>query len=76
MTQAAPATSSDSLRSERGAAWGNAGYGGYSGILINPWTMDLQWGPSDFDVRHQINVNWIANFPFGRNHRFGRDGHR
>jgi hypothetical protein len=58
---------------ERGAAWGNAGYGGYSGILVNPWNIDLQWGLSDFDVRHQINANWIAALPVGRKHRFGRD---
>ena len=42
---------------ERGNTWFPQGLGGDSGILMNPWQPDRQWGPSDFDVRHQLNVN-------------------
>lgn len=58
---------------ERGAGWGTQGFGGYSGVLMNPWEPDLQWGASDFDVRHQVNFNWVANLPFGKGRKWGRD---
>ena len=32
-----------------------------------------QWGPSDFDVRHQLNVNGVADLPFGRGKKWGGD---
>jgi hypothetical protein len=51
---------------ERGSAFGNYGAGGYSGFLINSWDPELNYGPSDFDIRHQINGNWIWDLPFGR----------
>ncbi len=28
-------------------------------------------GVSDFDMRHQINSNWVYELPFGRGRRFG-----
>ncbi|HXH06513.1 MAG TPA: carboxypeptidase-like regulatory domain-containing protein [Vicinamibacterales bacterium] len=56
---------------ERGSAFGNFGNGGYTGFLLNSWEPDLQFSFSDFDVRHQINFNWIADLPFGRGRRFG-----
>ena len=58
---------------ERGSTWFTQGMGGYSGILMNPWQPERQWGPSDFDVRHQLNVNGVANLPFGRGKRWGGD---
>ena len=51
---------------ERGSAFGNFGNGGYTGFLINSWDPELNYGISDFDVRHQINVNWIWDLPFGQ----------
>ena len=45
---------------ERGAAFGNFGSGGYSGFLVNSFDPDLNYSYSDFDVRHQINVNWLV----------------
>jgi hypothetical protein len=33
-------------------------------------------GASDFDVRHQINANWVYDLPFGRGQKFGRDWNR
>jgi hypothetical protein len=56
---------------ERGSAFGNFDNGGYSGFLVNSFDPDANWGPSDFDVRHQINANWLAELPFGRGRRFG-----
>jgi Carboxypeptidase regulatory-like domain len=55
---------------ERGSAFGNFGAGGYSGFLINSFDPELNYGISDFDVRHQINVNWIWDLPFGQNRKF------
>jgi hypothetical protein len=31
----------------------------------------LNYGTSDFDVRHQVNTNWLAELPFGQGKRFG-----
>jgi hypothetical protein len=45
---------------------GTLGLGGYSGILLNPWQPQLQYSYSDFDVRHQMNLNWVTELPFGR----------
>jgi hypothetical protein len=56
---------------ERGGAFGNFSNGGYSGFLINSFEPDLHYGASDFDVRHQININALAEMPFGRGKRFG-----
>jgi hypothetical protein len=55
---------------ERGSAFGNFGAGGYSGFLINSFDPELNYGISDFDVRHQINVNWIWDLPFGQGKKF------
>jgi hypothetical protein len=66
---------SDDLGSsvERGDTWITQGMGGWSGVLMNPWQPERQWGPSDFDVRHQVNVSAVANLPFGRGKKWGGD---
>jgi hypothetical protein len=56
---------------ERGSAFDNFGSGGYSGFLTNSFEPELNYSYSDFDVRHQINVNWLAELPFGQGRRFG-----
>jgi hypothetical protein len=56
---------------ERGSAFGNFGNGGYTGFLLNSFEPDLQYGTSDFDVRHQVNFNWIWDLPFGQGKKFG-----
>jgi hypothetical protein len=56
---------------ERGSAFGNYGAGGYSGFLINSFDPELNYGTSDFDVRHQVNTDWIYDLPFGQGRRFG-----
>ena len=49
------------------------GLGGYSGFLLNSWEPELQYSYSDFDVRHQMNLNWVADLPFGRGRALGHD---
>ncbi|HVL69240.1 MAG TPA: carboxypeptidase-like regulatory domain-containing protein [Vicinamibacterales bacterium] len=56
---------------ERGSAFGNYGAGGYSGFLVNSWDPELNYGISDFDIRHQVNTNWIYDLPFGRGRALG-----
>jgi Carboxypeptidase regulatory-like domain len=51
---------------------------GYNGGLIgsslpNAFAPGQYRGVSDFDTTHQINANWIADLPFGRGQRFGRN---
>ena len=49
------------------------GLGGYSGFLLNSWEPELQYSYSDFDVRHQMNMNWVTDLPFGRGRAVGRE---
>jgi hypothetical protein len=56
---------------ERGSFFTAFDNGGYTGFLLNSWEPDLHYGNSDYDIRHQVNVNWIADLPFGRGRAFG-----
>jgi hypothetical protein len=58
---------------ERGANFGDFFGGGYSEFLVNSWQPELNYSHSTFDVRHQINLNWIYELPFGRNRWLGKD---
>jgi hypothetical protein len=58
---------------ERGSAFGNSTSGGYSGFLVNSFEPDLNYSYSDYDVRHQVNANWLADLPFGRGKWLGSD---
>lgn len=42
-----------------------------SSDIINSWNPRLQRSISDFDTRHQINMNWVAQVPVGRGRHFG-----
>jgi hypothetical protein len=42
------------------------GFLGGIGAVINSWSPYQLYGPSDFDLRHQINANWVIQLPFGR----------
>ncbi len=51
------------------AVGGNVG--GFSSQVINAWAPNALRGPSDYDMTHQINANWIVELPIGRGKRFG-----
>jgi hypothetical protein len=44
----------------------NAGNFSTASLIFNPLTPDDNYSASDFDVRHQINANWLVGLPFGR----------
>jgi hypothetical protein len=46
---------------ERVGAWGGLG-----GAVINSWDPSAGRADSDFDLRHQLNANFIWEMPFGR----------
>lgn len=41
-------------------------WGALSGDVVNPWMGDQLSGPSDFDLRNQINGQWVWQLPFGK----------
>lgn len=44
-------------------------YGG--GFILNPIRQHDSYSNSDFDVRHQINANWVWQLPFGKKQPWG-----
>jgi len=44
---------------------------GFASQVINSWAPKQLRSPSDFDMKHQINSNWVYELPFGRGRRFG-----
>jgi hypothetical protein len=40
--------------------------GGLGGQVIKPWAPNSLRAASDFDLRHQVNANWIWELPFGK----------
>jgi hypothetical protein len=51
-------------------------YGGLGGQIINAWNPNSNRGPSDFDLRHQFNTNFIWEMPFGRGRWIAHDVNR
>src|SRR5207249_9687190 len=49
---------------------------GFASQVINSWSPGQLRGVSDFDMRHQINSNWVYEIPFGRGRRFGSGANR
>lgn len=45
-------------------------WSGLSGEVVNPWMGNQLSGPSDFDLRHQINAQYIWQLPFGEGRPF------
>jgi hypothetical protein len=41
-------------------------WGGLGGQIINAWDPNANRGPSDFDLRHQFNTNFIWQIPVGQ----------
>jgi hypothetical protein len=58
---------------ERGSNFGSFFAGGYSEFIINSWNPRTNRGNSTFDIRHQINLNYVYELPFGRNKWLGKD---
>ena len=42
----------------------------YSGQTVNAWSPFALRAPSDYDLRHQLNANWMYELPLGRGRRF------
>jgi hypothetical protein len=42
-------------------------------VIINPWDLRAQYGPSDADLRHQINAYWVVDLPVGRGKYFANN---
>jgi hypothetical protein len=43
--------------------------------VINAWNPGQMYGPSDADLRHQINGYWVAQLPLGRGKALGGNVH-
>lgn len=41
-------------------------WGALSGNVVNPWMGNQLSGPSDFDLRNQVNGQWVWQLPFGK----------
>jgi hypothetical protein len=50
-------------------------WSGLGGQVINSWDPNAMRAVSDFDAKHQFNMNWIAELPFGRSRRFAGNAH-
>ena len=46
-------------------------WGGLGGWITNAWDPNQGIADSDFDLRHQINANWVWQLPFGTGRAFG-----
>jgi hypothetical protein len=46
------------------------GYG-YASQIINAFNPGLNRAPSDYDMTHQINSNWVYELPFGHGQKWG-----
>jgi hypothetical protein len=58
---------------ERGSVFGNFTSGGLSNYIVDAWNPHKQYGPSDFDLRHQLNANWIYELPIGKGKWLAKD---
>ena len=45
--------------------------GAFDGFLVNSWSPRQLRAVSDYDMRHQVNANWVAELPFGRGKKWG-----
>lgn len=46
-------------------------WGGLGGNIINAWSPDQLRGDSDFDLRHQVNAEWVWQVPVGIGRAYG-----
>jgi Carboxypeptidase regulatory-like domain len=48
-------------------------WGGLGGQITNAWDPYQLRGPSDYDLRHQFNTNFMFDLPFGHGRALGHD---
>jgi hypothetical protein len=48
----------------------------YNSQTVNAWSPFQLRAPSDYDLRHQVNFNWLYAIPFGPGRRFGSDSNK
>jgi hypothetical protein len=46
---------------------------GLGSQIINAWSPNQFYGPSDFDATHQFTADWVWNIPIGRGHAIGQN---
>lgn len=49
---------------------------GFASQIVNAWNPRQNYGPSDFDLHHQINVNWVFDVPWGKGRHWGTTANR
>ncbi len=54
---------------DQNGAWQNS-----AGQVPNSFNLDAGYGPSNFDLTHIANLNWVYELPFGVNRRFSATG--
>jgi hypothetical protein len=52
------------------AVYGYTNIGLVGSRLANAFSPNLARAPSDFDLTHQFNLDWVAELPFGKGHAF------
>ena len=55
------------------AVYGYTNIGLVGSRLVNAFHPNLAHAPSDFDLRHQMNLNWIADLPVGKGRAIAHD---
>jgi hypothetical protein len=48
----------------------------YNSQTVNAWSPFQLKAPSDYDLRHQINFNWLYALPYGHGRQFGSNANR
>jgi hypothetical protein len=55
---------------------GSSGMFSIEGFSVeNPYDLKRDWGPSSFDIRHNMVVSWVYELPFGTGKRFSTGNH-
>lgn len=49
---------------------------GFASQVINSWVPNQLRAVSDFDMKHQINANWVFEVPYGRGRHFGSSSNK
>ncbi len=52
----------------------NDGTNSYVGFITNPWNPSIHKAVSDYDMTHQLNLNFVAELPFGKGKKFLNHG--